>query len=60
VIDRLHAATVAVMSMPEVREQVMNQGAEPKTTAPAEFSGFIRAEYERIGRVVKAAGVTAE
>jgi tripartite-type tricarboxylate transporter receptor subunit TctC len=39
---------------------VMNQGAEPKTTTPAEFSRFIRAEYERIGRVVKAAGVTAE
>ena len=60
VVDRLHAETVAVMSSPEVREQVMNQGAEPKTTTPAEFSRFIRAEYERIGRVVKTAGVTAE
>jgi tripartite-type tricarboxylate transporter receptor subunit TctC len=60
VIERLHAATVSVMGAPELREQVMNQGAEPKTTPPAEFARFIRAEYERIGRVVKAAGVTAE
>ena len=60
VIERLRAATVSVMNSPELREQVMNQGAEPKTTTPAEFSRFIRAEYERIGRVVKAAGVTAE
>jgi len=60
VIERLHGATISAMSSPELREQVMNQGAEPKTSTPAEFARFVRDEYTRIGRVVKLAGVTAE
>ena len=60
VVERLHGATISAMSSPELREQVMNQGAEPKTSTPAEFARFVRDEYTRIGRVVKLAGVTAE
>jgi tripartite-type tricarboxylate transporter receptor subunit TctC len=58
--ERLHAAIVTAMSAPELREQIANQGAEPRTNSPAQFSRFVRDEYERIARVVKLAGLTAD
>lgn len=60
VIDRLNAATVKAIAAPDLREQLLNQGAEPRTTSPEELRQFIRTEYERIGKMVKMAGVTAE
>ena len=56
----LHGAIVKTLAASELREQILMQGAEPKTNTPAAFARFVRDEYERIGKVVKLAGVTAE
>ena len=60
VIEHLHAAIVKTMDAPDLREQILNQGAEPRTSSPGEFARFVRDEYERIAKVVKLAGLTAE
>jgi len=60
VLERLHAATVKTMAAPEMREQIANQGADARTTSPAEFARFVRDEYERMAKVVKLAGLVPE
>jgi tripartite-type tricarboxylate transporter receptor subunit TctC len=60
IVDRLNAATRTTMELRETREQILNQGAEPKTNTPAEFARFVREEYERVGKAVKLAGLVAE
>jgi tripartite-type tricarboxylate transporter receptor subunit TctC len=60
VVERLHAATLKTMAAPEMREQIGNQGADARTSSPAEFTRFVREEYERIAKVVKLAGLVPE
>jgi tripartite-type tricarboxylate transporter receptor subunit TctC len=60
IVERLHAATVKTMAAPEMREQIANQGADARTTSPAEFARFVRDEYERMAKVVKLAGLVPE
>jgi len=60
VIDKLHAATVKVVHTPEFRDQMVTQGAEAKSLAPAEFVRFAREEYERVGKVIRAAGIKVD
>jgi tripartite-type tricarboxylate transporter receptor subunit TctC len=60
IVERLNAATRTTMEGGQMREQILNQGAEAKTNTPAEFAAFVRDEYERMGKVVKLAGLVAE
>jgi tripartite-type tricarboxylate transporter receptor subunit TctC len=48
------------MAAPEMREQIGNQGADARTSSSAEFTRFVREEYERIAKVVKLAGLVPE
>ena len=60
IVERLNAAMRTTMEGAQIREQILNQGAEAKTNTPAEFAAFVRDEYERMGKVVKLAGLVAE
>ncbi len=60
IISKLNAAIVKVLSAADVKEQFLQQGAEASPTTPEEFARFIRADYERIAKVAKVAGLTAD
>ena len=60
IIAKLNAATVKALSTAEVRRAVANNGSEATPSTPEEFARFIREEYERIGKVAKAAKLTAD
>jgi tripartite-type tricarboxylate transporter receptor subunit TctC len=60
VIGKLNAAFVQSVKDPEVVKQIIDQGAEPAGTTPAEFAAFIASETERIGKIVRAAGVKGD
>jgi tripartite-type tricarboxylate transporter receptor subunit TctC len=63
VVARLHAATVAALDAPGVREQLRKIGAEPTPPArrSAEFlRGFVRDEVVKWTKIIKAAGATVE
>jgi len=57
IIGKLHAGVVRAVQSPEVRKRLMNDGAEPVGSSPAEFGAYIRAETEKWARVIKAAGI---
>jgi tripartite-type tricarboxylate transporter receptor subunit TctC len=60
VVDRLHAEFVKALAAPDVRERMLNLGAEPVGSRPDEFAAYIRAEAEKYARVIKASGARAD
>jgi tripartite-type tricarboxylate transporter receptor subunit TctC len=61
VVDVTHAALQKVLADADVKRQFANQGLQPLGSAtPEEFGAFVRADYERIARVVKVAGIKPE
>lgn len=60
VITKLNAETVAILKIPEVRERLLADGAEPIGNTPEQFGTFIQSEIDKWGRVIKAAGLKAE
>lgn len=53
IAERLHKEIAAVIQLPEVREKLVSQGAEPIGSTPQQFRAFIRAETAKFGRIVQ-------
>lgn len=60
VIDQLSRALNATLEEKELRDILASQGAVVRGGSPAEFNSFFLSEYDKWGKIVKAAGVTAE
>jgi tripartite-type tricarboxylate transporter receptor subunit TctC len=54
IVDRLHGELAAIMKLPEVQALFRKQALEPTSTTPEEFATFLRSEYEKWEKVVKA------
>ena len=60
IVERLHAEFVKALAAPEVRERMVNLGAEPVGNKPDEFAAYIRTEADKYARVIKASGAKAD
>ncbi|HSQ03109.1 MAG TPA: tripartite tricarboxylate transporter substrate binding protein [Burkholderiales bacterium] len=60
VVRELNRAIVKALQMPEVREQLLRQGAETESSTPEETDKYVRSEIVKLGKVVKASGARAE
>lgn len=60
VIARLYGAVAKVLSLPEIRESLVAQGADPVGSTPAEFATFMKSESAKWAKVIKAAGIRVE
>jgi tripartite-type tricarboxylate transporter receptor subunit TctC len=60
IIKKLHAEAVKALAVPEVRERLANEGAEPVGSTPEEYDAFIRSEIEKWMQVVTKAGIKPE
>lgn len=59
IIKRLNAELVKALHMPDVKQLLLNQGLEVRTSTPQEFAAYIKSEYEKWAKVIKAAGIVA-
>jgi tripartite-type tricarboxylate transporter receptor subunit TctC len=57
VLDRLHAETLKVLALPDVKERLEKLGAAPMPMAQAAFTKFLDDETAAAARLVKAAGL---
>jgi tripartite-type tricarboxylate transporter receptor subunit TctC len=57
VIGKIASATALVISQAETRDLFERQGAEAITSTPAAFARFMREEWDRYARVIKAAAI---
>lgn len=53
-VARLQAEMVKLAALPEFREPLERQALEPSTITPEQFGGFLQAEYDKWGKVIKA------
>ncbi len=61
IVDRLHAALVAMLGTAEMRERLAVAAAPVVTSkTPEEFAAFVDAEMTRWGKVAKDAGATVD
>jgi tripartite-type tricarboxylate transporter receptor subunit TctC len=60
IVTKLNADIVKVISLPEVRNRILELGGEPVGNTPAEFDVFGKAEAARWAKVVKESGAKAE
>jgi tripartite-type tricarboxylate transporter receptor subunit TctC len=60
IVDRSYAAIAQVMDTTEARAWFAESGADPGVVPPEEFADFMRMEYDRLGRVLREAGIKAE
>jgi tripartite-type tricarboxylate transporter receptor subunit TctC len=57
IVARLNAEIARALGVSSVREKLLAEGLEPRTNSPEEMAAYVKAEYERWGKVVKAAGI---
>ncbi len=60
VVARLHADTVRVVTAPDVRERMAQNGVEAQHSTPEELAAFARSELARWTKVVKASGMKVD
>ncbi|MFZ9529515.1 MAG: tripartite tricarboxylate transporter substrate binding protein, partial [Burkholderiales bacterium] len=60
IIIKLHTGVVRALQNPDVRQRLLNDGAEPVGSSPEEFTNYLRAETAKWAKVVQAAGIKPE
>jgi tripartite-type tricarboxylate transporter receptor subunit TctC len=57
VVARLNREINAILNVPETREQLSMQGADPRTRTPEEFAAIMASDLKKWAKVVTAAGI---
>ena len=60
IVRRLHEESRRALASPDIRDKLVNAGNEPVGTPPAEFQAFVRAEFDKWAKVIKAANLRIE
>ena len=58
--SRLNQEIVRTLQRPDVKEKFMNSGVEPVGTTPEEAAAKIKSEMQRMGKLIKDAGMRLE
>jgi tripartite-type tricarboxylate transporter receptor subunit TctC len=58
--DKIAKEVDRILALPDMKERMLIQGATGHTMPPAQFDAFIKAEVERLAKVVKASGAKAD
>jgi tripartite-type tricarboxylate transporter receptor subunit TctC len=60
IVARINAEVQRALQSAEVKERLAKLGTEPMSMTPTESDAFIRREYEDLGQVMRAAGLTPQ
>jgi len=60
IVKKLNREVVAIINLPEVKANLLAEGAEPVGNTPEQFGEFIKAEIAKWGKVIRTAGLRAE
>ena len=60
IVERLNAEVSRVITDSEVKARFAAEGAEPAGGSAREFAAFVKADYDKWGKVVKAVGIRPE
>lgn len=57
IVARMNAEVVRLVVLPDMKEKLAGLGVEASAFTPEQFAAFNRSEYERWGRIVRAANI---
>jgi tripartite-type tricarboxylate transporter receptor subunit TctC len=57
IINKLNAELAKIVKMPDVREKMAMQGAEPQTNTPEEFGAWLKSEIAQWAKVITDANI---
>ena len=57
IVARLNGAVVNMLADPPIARRLADQGLDPAPSSPAELAAYMRADTERVSRIIKAAGL---
>jgi tripartite-type tricarboxylate transporter receptor subunit TctC len=57
IADKIQKEITRISTQPDVKERLLQLGAEPVANTPAEFAAFTQAEYAKFAKIIKAAGI---
>ena len=60
VLDKIHDAVVRIVRTPEMNQRLVDLGAEPALSTPAEFGALIKSEIVKWAKVVKESGAKVD
>jgi tripartite-type tricarboxylate transporter receptor subunit TctC len=60
VVAKLNAEVVRILADAELAQRMASQGAEPRSTTPAELAAYMRVEFARWKKVITAAGIKVD
>jgi tripartite-type tricarboxylate transporter receptor subunit TctC len=60
IVDKLHVELERIVQLPDVQSRLRSLGGEPARMPIDQFVQMQRAEYERFGKLIKAANIHAE
>ena len=60
VIKQISVEVARILQLPDVKERFDVRGAVARPSTPEEFNQFVRAEFAKLGAIVKAANLKVE
>ena len=60
VVGKLNKEIVRILALPDVKERLISQGAEPVGDTPEQFAQYIKAEAAKWGKVIKSLNLKIE
>jgi len=60
VVTQLNAEIVRILQLPDVRTKLTGEGSEIVGDTPAQFAAFLRADFEKWGKVIRASGLKVD
>jgi tripartite-type tricarboxylate transporter receptor subunit TctC len=60
IVARVHAAVTKVIGLPEIREQLANNGLEPFATSQEEFAKLVQLDHDRYAALIRRIGAKIE
>ncbi|MGM4903375.1 Bug family tripartite tricarboxylate transporter substrate binding protein [Tardiphaga sp. 866_E4_N2_1] len=60
IISKINAEIRKMVELPEYKKRILESGATSGAFTPEEFSSFVKADYDAIGKIVREAGLKPE
>ena len=60
IVEQLNSEAARVLKAPDVKERLFNAGNEVVANSAAEFAAYMKADMQKMGKVIKDAGIRGE
>jgi tripartite-type tricarboxylate transporter receptor subunit TctC len=60
IIAKINDAFAKTLNDPDMRQKLIGRGADPIPSSPAEFTAFVKREYDKWGPIAKASGAKVD